>query len=207
MRLCERALGSWALCVALACAPPEPTDGAAAPSPTASSPLVEDARVFEAAAKAIVDRDELELFVVRTTRVDLSIGALADARDEVSAHLPDVPANAVADLYGRSPEELTIRGFQALATPTRLVTPERLAEIHELDERIGEWDWPAFYHEFPDSRGYWAFSPVGYDATGSEALVYVVHACGALCASGHWVHLKREARGWSVAKKSLDWIS
>jgi hypothetical protein len=67
--------------------------------------------------------------------------------------------------------------------------------------------WKDFYKRYPKSSGYWNFSTVGYDANGTEALVYVGHHCGGLCGTGHLVLLAKKNDRWIVKNRVMLWIS
>jgi hypothetical protein len=48
---------------------------------------------------------------------------------------------------------------------------------------------------------------VGFNAAMNQAMVYIQHACGGLCGSGHYVLLEKNADQWRVVKESMVWVS
>ena len=76
--------------------------------------------------------------------------------------------------------------------------------------------WAEFYRRYPHAKrelndpfgGYQAFSPIGYNGAGSEALFYSEHRCGPRCGSGQLVWVSRAPDGqWKVRKAIGLWIS
>lgn len=68
-------------------------------------------------------------------------------------------------------------------------------------------NWTKFYEKYPDSGGFIMLSNVGFSKTGDQALVYVVHWCGDLCGTGHYVLLSKDEDKWKVDEKAMIWIS
>jgi hypothetical protein len=67
--------------------------------------------------------------------------------------------------------------------------------------------WQHFYKKYPKSSGIWTLSAVGYNAAGTEALVYVGHSCGSLCGTGHLILAAKENDRWVVKNRLMLWIS
>ena len=64
-------------------------------------------------------------------------------------------------------------------------------------------DWSEFRKRTGLAAGAFSVSGIGYDAIGTQALVYVLYQCGMLCGSGHFVLLERPADRWRVVKVDL----
>src|SRR5262245_59207212 len=64
-----------------------------------------------------------------------------------------------------------------------------------------------FYRQFPDSGGYIALSRAGFNTRGDQALVYMHHVCGGLCASGHYLLLVKKNGECVVLNHFRPWIS
>ena len=80
-------------------------------------------------------------------------------------------------------------------------------EIQELfSKNLGK-GWEEFYKKYPDSAGYWAFSRPGFNPAHDTAWLYVIHACGGLCGTGHLYLLLKEDGKWSVKYRLMLWIS
>jgi hypothetical protein len=59
-----------------------------------------------------------------------------------------------------------------------------------------------------DANGFFFVSPVGLNAAGDEAVVYVVYYCGPLCATARVIRLARDQDGlWSVTDAPVVWVS
>jgi hypothetical protein len=89
------------------------------------------------------------------------------------------------------------------AIPYRLVFTKDL--VKTLGKGGGGWD--EFHKENPKSFGIWCLSPIGYNAKGTDALVYVEHNCGGLCASGELFVRAKENGHWTVKNQVRLWIS
>jgi len=89
-------------------------------------------------------------------------------------------------------------------TQVVLVDDERIKKIFGQNLRES---WESFYNQFPDSGGYTRFSNVGFNTTKDQALIFVTHSCGSLCASGIYYLLVKENGEWKVEKEALIWVS
>lgn len=82
-----------------------------------------------------------------------------------------------------------------------------LVDPAQLDSVFKNGGWPAFYKRFPGSPGIVAFSRVGFSRDGTQALFYVSHVCGELCAGGEYVIMEKRDRGWVIEKEIQMWMS
>jgi hypothetical protein len=67
--------------------------------------------------------------------------------------------------------------------------------------------WKRFYEKHPKAAGYVSFSAVGYNNSGTEAVVFLSHYCGSLCGTGHLYLLAKENGEWVVKNRLMQWIS
>jgi hypothetical protein len=67
--------------------------------------------------------------------------------------------------------------------------------------------WGKFYAKYPKAAGYLSLSAVGYNNSGTEALVFLGHYCGWLCGTGHLYLLAKENGQWVVKNRLMQWIS
>jgi hypothetical protein len=67
--------------------------------------------------------------------------------------------------------------------------------------------WEEFYKKYPNYAGYWTFSRPGYNRRGDEAVLYVMHACGPRCGTGHLYFLSRQNDQWTVKNRLMLWLS
>jgi hypothetical protein len=79
-------------------------------------------------------------------------------------------------------------------------------EVNNFFKMGGGW-WQEFYKKYPTSAGFWQFSRPGYNSARDEAVLYVVHACGGLCGTGHLYLLSKQNGHWTVKNRLLLWIS
>jgi hypothetical protein len=83
------------------------------------------------------------------------------------------------------------------------LTPrEKIREIFKRDPGGSE-----FHKQFPNSPGTTHVSRVGFNSTGDQALVYVSHICGPLCASWSFVLLVKKDKEWVVQKQFVARVS
>lgn len=73
---------------------------------------------------------------------------------------------------------------------------------YDLDQH-----WADFYEAFPNSRGFFSLSRVGFSDDGTQALVYYEQECGSLCGVGEYVLLQKIEGRWIVIGVKGVWIS
>jgi hypothetical protein len=67
--------------------------------------------------------------------------------------------------------------------------------------------WAQFYRKYPGSAGIVGLSRVGFNSAFTQALVYREHLHANMGASGEFVLLTRDARGWHLAKTFPYWTA
>jgi hypothetical protein len=67
--------------------------------------------------------------------------------------------------------------------------------------------WAQFYKKYPGSAGIVGLSRVGFNKTYTQAFVYREHLHADRAASGEFLLLTREARGWHLSKTFPYWIA
>lgn len=67
--------------------------------------------------------------------------------------------------------------------------------------------WQGFYRQFPRSSGTFEITWAVLDEAREHALVYAASHCDGTCGTGHYVLLKRSAKGWSISQRFRLWIS
>jgi hypothetical protein len=50
-------------------------------------------------------------------------------------------------------------------------------------------------------------SRVGFNPEGNQALIYMEHGCGTLCATGNFILLQKGPGGWKITQRYTPWIS
>ena len=115
------------------------------------------------------------------------------------AVLPKAPAALKMALFCQGSGGVLPPGRYAHA---RLIWSDEFAAIFS-----GKGWWEDFYATFPDSRGYVEFTLPVFSPDRTQALLYVSHSCGGLCGTGWLVYLTKAAGRWSIADKTMLWIS
>jgi hypothetical protein len=75
-----------------------------------------------------------------------------------------------------------------------------IVEQRELRALVARDQLTAFERRHALAPGTVAVSRIGFDASGSQALLYVSFSCGSLCGRGTFVLLERNAGRWEVVK-------
>jgi hypothetical protein len=105
----------------------------------------------------------------------------------------------------------TIRPRLPLASPYVVVPSAEIDALFLVVPGNPELGWSGFYKRYPDSDGFFVLSAVGFDRPKTRAMVYLAHACGALCGGGtHHLLEKRDGR-WREADvpglTTCSWVS
>ena len=95
-----------------------------------------------------------------------------------------------------------------IAIDTQRPLPKRLrslkdflvVEQRELRALVARDELTAFERRHSLAPGTVSVSRIGFDASGSQALLYVSFSCGSLCGEGIFVLLERGPWGWHVVK-------
>jgi len=167
-------------------------------------PDSEDYAVYSALLSQKFITDKVRLVVIEDE-------TLVDKGDTVRI------AGNFRDLAQRlSPMEATLDDYKEknktshrLGREFNLAVPYVFFTVEERKEIFKEgWDgWKRFYEKYAGSFGTVSVSAIGFNRERNQALVYVVRACGSLCASGQYVLLVKTDGKWKVDKEALMWIS
>jgi len=82
-----------------------------------------------------------------------------------------------------------------------------IVEESELQALVARGQLKAFERRHALAPGSVAVSRIGFDASGSQALLYISFSCGSLCGSGTFVLLERDAGRWKVLKMDEYMVS
>ena len=97
------------------------------------------------------------------------------------------------------------------AVQTTLPLDVNLTDAVRVDyekETVGSFGgWKRYYEEHPRSVGKGLVSRVGFDETGTEALLYFGIQSRGLAGSGHFVLLRLQNGKWSEVERTMAWIS
>jgi len=146
--------------------------------------------------------DGRELLIVDHTNNEYVAKLLTEHPERVTKQWPSL-TSAVTDFLRFKDDS------RLVTTPASWPPGCRVVAKSEMDEvfKDGPMGWPEFAKRFPRATGFVQFSNAGYTAAGDEAFIYVVHSCGGLCGTGHYVWMKKFAGGWQVADQVMAWIS
>lgn len=115
-----------------------------------------------------------------------------------------IPRDLLVQLARRSARKLPSSQLP-LPPPIRIFGNAELRDIFK-GEPIKRWE--AFYRRYPRQRMWMGFSPIVFNADGTEALVYREYNCGELCAGGDLLLLARSANApWRIIRTINYWIS
>lgn len=98
--------------------------------------------------------------------------------------------------------------LRAASLRTRLKA--RLVPKHKIDSILqGGYAkaWRDFDEQYPDARYIIQFSAIGFDASSTEAIVYMQRLCPGLCGAGELILLQRRNGGWSISQVHQFWIA
>ena len=133
------------------------------------------------------------LIVTRTRGFDLREGDAKRAADS------GIPAGLLQQLAVDHPHRVTIASGSKEFRP---VTPGDIAGIFAEGPR-----WDRFYERFPNSRGFVEFSGPVFNASATEAVVYVDYNCYGDCGWGSVVYLQHRDGEWVKIHEWLRYIS
>ena len=129
-------------------------------------------------------------------------GPLLDA-ESVARSFPNAKAAAVRQFWSRNAAASLLERRFVLPAEYRLLSDQEFESLREPPE---DWpsDWPRYAanwnlaRAFPGARGVSSFSRVGFDRSGTQALVYEVGVCGTLCGGTQLVLLEKYDDRWIV---------
>ncbi|MBW8848653.1 MAG: hypothetical protein JF607_27300 [Burkholderiales bacterium] len=123
--------------------------------------------------------------------------------------MPTVESSAIADLLLHRTSASRVRLSASLlpqAVTVDYVSPQVQRTIFSDDRGLGE-AWQMFYKTYPGSGGLLAFSPVGFNLAGSQAVFAYAVRSGGLRGSGHVVLMRRVLSGWVTEDSQRLWSS
>jgi hypothetical protein len=110
----------------------------------------------------------------------------------------------IANFNSRLPEGCSLKAALDSRISYSLISRKEITDY--VNDKTGG-GWNTFYQKHPKASGFVEFSTVGYNASGSEALVYLGHRCGLNCGTGHFYLLAKKNGRWVVTNRMLRWIS
>jgi hypothetical protein len=116
---------------------------------------------------------------------------------------PEVSQEMLNDFAAKNKETYQLKDNFKVELKRTLIKKGEIEQMFKDSEN----GWKKFYQSFPNSGGFVGFSRVSFDDGNKQALVYMEHNCRDLCASGHFLLLRKSEEGWIVVKKFMPWIS
>jgi hypothetical protein len=80
------------------------------------------------------------------------------------------------------------------------------AQLESIFKKRGD-IWGKYYEQFPGSQGILTFARVGFNADGTQALLYWSNRCGGLCGGGGYVVLGKHNGQWLIVADIQQFVS
>ena len=93
-----------------------------------------------------------------------------------------------------------------------LISEEELTYLFNKTDECGNKTsrtngWDRFEAKNPDLDGYIDFTRVGFNEDKTQGLLEISYNYGSLGAEGYLIYVRKDAKGWKIAKVILEWIS
>jgi hypothetical protein len=108
------------------------------------------------------------------------------------------------DFVARNSQEYALAEHFTPAIPHVFLTQDEAQAIFNDPDQDG---WEEFYAAYPGSGGLTGLSRVGFDPSGTQALVYQDELCGPLCGAGFYILFEKEDGKWVERWRLMAWIS
>lgn len=156
-----------------------------------------DAQAAPAGPGFIVVQDHTER-AHRPLLLGLLWPAYVAAKERPYSRFPTLHPSAYIRYLLGSLRSHPVRPRLTLPVAYRLASAEEVATYGQ--------DWKRWEALFPNAAGYFALSNVGFNADGTQALLYVEHVCG-LCGHGGYILMRKANGRWSVEAEAGTWVS
>jgi len=161
--------------------------------------------VYSAVIQALYASEGVEQFVIR----DHTISGVSpdDSLDREMEFLQEQVGAAIDpalldDYRTRNLVPQALEEQFSLALPYTLISE---AEFNRLFEQGDGWN--RFYASYPGAQGVMTLSQVGFDASGTQALVYTGNQADAKAGQGYYLFLTKETGTWAIQEMVLAWVS
>jgi hypothetical protein len=94
---------------------------------------------------------------------------------------------------------------QPVTTPAKGSLKVDLLDGKEAQETVQFGRWKKLFSAYPDSSGVVSLSKVGFDKTGTQALLYVANMYGQDSGQGTILFLQKIGPQWKVKGKTVNW--
>ena len=150
-------------------------------------------------------QEQVKLLVITDHTISLLRASHLEKQDWASLkqRLPEELWEIINDFAVKNKEPKQLKDNFKVELKRTLIKKDEIEQMSKGEENA----WKRFYKSFPNSGGYIGFSRIGFDTEKKQAVVYMEHNCHELCASGHFLLLKKTEEGWRVIKDVAGWIS
>lgn len=166
----------------------------------------EEAAVYAAvldtffAKKMLFNKPVKSIVLENTTRFDDFEGETIFSNDlnlqTLSKELkPETIQNFTKQNAARSP----------VTAPAKTVLKVDLLDGKEAQATAEFSRWKKLYGTYPDSSGIVSFSKVGFDKTGTQALVYIANIYGEDAGKGTILFLQKTGQQWKIKEQVVNW--
>lgn len=150
----------------------------------------------------------IEQLIIRDTTTTESTRFIMSS-EQVKIRLRDLPDELIKDYESRHDKSTALSRCFDIKLKYSLISSSDFSNVFSQGDDTNHRDeeWTKFYQKFPMSGGYVSLSNAGFDKTMTHALVYMVHWCGFVCGTGHYIYLQKSDSGWTVKLAPMMWIS
>jgi hypothetical protein len=121
---------------------------------------------------------------------------------------PDLNLKALSkDLKPETIQSFTAQNAkrQSITSPAKGSLKVELLDKKEAQDTVEYGRWKKLFTAYPDSSGVVSLSKVGFDKTGTQALVYIANVYGEDAGQGTILFLQKIGQQWKVKEKILNW--
>jgi hypothetical protein len=150
--------------------------------------------------KKFIIREETKLFLVFDWKNDREA---MEFKEKMARSIPNIKKETIESFFKNN---LFPRNISGKLGPSWNI--EYLDEMNDKQLfKSGGNKWRKFYQRYPDSLGVRAFSRVGFDKRGRQALLFVEERTGGKSGVGNFFLLVRKNNTWDIKYKLNGWIS
>ena len=150
-----------------------------------------------------------EVIIRQETTTDYAVAEKKEDWPEVKRRLPTLSDETIADFEANHKLSTALKRSFDLSLKYSLFSKHDFDIIFDAGSNIDRMadNWAKFYQKFLDSGGYVQLSNVGLNKSRDQALVFVVHWCGVVCGTGHYIVLNKKDQVWNVEQIGMIWVS
>lgn len=119
--------------------------------------------------------------------------------ESIRSGFPSLDTTTVADFLANAGGTRLERKLEGIGPYVFFTEADRVSIFEEFNS------WRPFYERFPGAPGLVAFSPVGFNVAGTEAIVYMMHGRGGTWAHGTLYALRMEGGEWRIVAQQGLW--